>query len=366
MGMGLWLVLFCGLLAGWSGSAGAMTDPNAAVEEPASSSNPANEPEAASSPQPESPPRELVYPIDDPLGLAKSCVVDVFSEYAVRGSKVHNLSIRHMITLGMTRLTGQATLEQAWHCFMDEADVVALVFTRLGSDQLATNKGLASALLQLLYESGYEPEQFMIIGLDTLPEEARGTRPVPYGWQSEVIDFGCGQVRLAKWLDEVTVIINVPTIMDDNTTGIRGALTNMCWPVIMSPADFYLNRGDPFVPEIARLAPIRSKYRLHIGNALRVLYRGGPAVELRYTEDRRSLLFATDPVAMDRVALELIRKARRSHCLSYSTDQPLNTPILKTAELLGIGYYDLNMILYRYLDNEEAMNEAPLVGSADG
>ena len=196
----------------------------------------------------------------------------------------------------------------------------------------------------------------MIVGLDNLPDEAQGTRPWKYGWQEKKVNFGSDSDYLPCWLNEVTAIINIPSIMDDNVIGLRAAIANLTLSLIKSPAKLYKyidprkgNFGDPFLAEIYNLPQIRGKVRLHIANGLRILYYGGPVVKQSYVYEHSSLIFSTDPVSLDRVALELIRRAGSEKHLPDHLNRNIVAPYLITAQALGLGYYDLenNFIQYK-------------------
>ena len=65
------------------------------------------------------------------------------------------------------------------------------------------------------------------------------------------------------------------------------------------------------------------------------------------------MLFSNDPVALDRIAMELLAKQRQENDLPDDIDFFLQAPHLITAEALNIGYQDLNMIEYRYLKHDK-------------
>jgi len=300
------------------------------------------------------PPFHYHKAIDDPMGLQKSQVLDVYGDFAVRGTKVHIPSLRLMFNTAVKQLTGLEDAAQAWRCFIHDDDVVALKFTWVGGKELGTNHDVAAALLQTLYQVGFKPENFMLVGLDELPKEAEGTRPWSYGWQKEKVNFGSDSDYLARWLDEVTAIINIASIMDDNIMGLRGVLANMSLPLLKSPARLYLNGADPFIIEIYDLPQIRAKVRLHIANDLRILYYGGPQVRQCYVVENGSLLFSTDPVALDRVALELVRRARQTQLLPKNADDNIVADYLDTAQAMGLGYADLNFIDYHRIKHDKS------------
>ena len=295
-----------------------------------------------------------VHPIDDPLQQSKSQIHDIFGRYVVRGAKVHTSSLRNMVDTGIKRLSGKADLAQAWRRFIHDEDVVALKFMRLGGRQFGTNTDLAAAFLDSLYRAGFKAENIMLVGLSDLPDEAEGTRLWQYGWQAEQVDFDLGGDHLAGWLDEVTAIINIPSILDDNIVGLRAALYNLSFELVKSPARWYKSAGDPFIPVIYDLPQIRGKVRLHIANALRICYYGGPEVNKYYIYDYGSLIFSVDPVALDRVALHLIQ-TQRSRSLSLPADVPdhLEVSYLDTAYAMGLGYNDLNFIEYQHTSHAQ-------------
>lgn len=292
-------------------------------------------------------------PLGDSPESRKSEVWDIYGEYAVRRTKVHRLSLYSMLHTGLCKLSGLEDPNQAWRNFIREDEVVALTFTRAGSKELATNTDVAAVVLQSLFDCGFKPGNFMLVGLEEIPEEAEGTRPCPYGWQKKSVDFLTDSDHLALWLDEVTAIINVPAIMDDNIIGLRGALANLTLPMLKRPARLYVNQGDPFIPDIYSLPQIRHKVRLHIGIGLRILYYGGPKVNQVYIYEHGTLLFSTDPVALDQVALQLICRARHNMTLPAGTEIDLSCSYLQTAQAMGLGDNDLNQIQYHFRDQNE-------------
>lgn len=287
--------------------------------------------------------------IDDPLSRQKSHVYDIYGEYAVRGFKTHNASLRGMLNTGVKKITKLDDPALAWRKFIHDDDIIALKFTRVGSRQLRTNHDVAAALLQVLFKAGFKPENIMLVGLDDLPPEAADTIPCPYGWQNEKVDFGTNSDYLATWLDKVTAIINIPSVMDDNIFGLRCAMANLTWSLIKSPARLYMSKGDPFIPEVNNLPQIRDKVRLHIANNLRTLYYGGPEIKQKYVYEDGSFLFSTDPVALDRAALQHIRRQRNEQPMPSGVSEIIEAPYLRTAQALGLGYNDLSFIDYHHI-----------------
>ena len=303
---------------------------------------------AGAEPQPQ--PYLYRHAIDDPHGLQKSHVYDISDPYVIRGLEVHKPTLIRILNTAVTRLTGLDDPAKAWRKFIYDDDIIALKFNRVGGKKLGTNKYLAEALIENLIDLGYKPERILIVSLNDLPPIAEKTIPWKYGWQKESIDFASSSDHLAAWLDEVTAIINIPSVMDDNIFSLRATLANLSWPLIKSPAKLYLSRGDPFIPEIYELPQIRGKVRLHIANALRILYQGGPRVNPVYIYEYSSLLFSTDPVALDRVLLERLKQLRHIQPMPNNVPENLTAEYLITAQAMSLGYYDLNNIKYHKIN----------------
>jgi len=291
--------------------------------------------------------------IDDPLGRQKAQIYDVHGNYVIRGTKVHQKSLRLMLTTGIKKLSGMDDPSQAWRCFIHDEDVVALNFTTVNGKSLSTNTDLAGALLDCLYQAGFKPENFMVVGLAELPKQAQGTRPWRYGWQKQPTDIGTTTVYLAGWLEEVTAIINIPSMMDDHILGLRGAMVNVTLPLLKNPAQLYINNGDPFIPEIYDLPAIKGKIRLHIANMLQVLYYGGPLIHSSYVYENGSILIGTDPVALDCVGAKLLGNLRSEQNIPLHIPISLDSPYLDTAFAMGLGYQDLNFIEYQKIPHEQ-------------
>ena len=107
------------------------------------------------------------------------------------------------------------------------------------------------------------------------------------------------------------------------------------------------------ISEIYSLPQIRDKVRLNIVVGLRMLYYGGPKVQEGYVYEYGAFLFSTDPVALDRVVLELLRRQRRESPMPEYTSDDISVAYLETAEAMGLGYNDLNFIEYHRIQHDK-------------
>jgi len=280
------------------------------------------------------------------LGPKEAVVWDIYGDFVVRGQKIHQSSLEIILATGLMDVTGCDDPNDAWAQLLAPDDIIALKFSPVASEVLATNQAVAAALIASLTQAGFSREQIMLVGFEEPPAVAAGTRPCPYGWQENLTDFGSDRDYLALWMQEATAIINVASLMDDGILGMRGVLANATLDAVKQPGRLYVNGVDPFLCDIYAHPVVGGKVRLHILNALRVLAWGGPMGQERYIYEYGSLLLSEDPVALDQVALHLLYRARRNVPLPKGVDESVKAPYLETAHAYGLGCNDLNQIVY--------------------
>lgn len=131
---------------------------------------------------------------------------------------------------------------------------------------------------------------------------------------------------------KVDKIINIPVLKDHRTGGVTLALKNMSHgfvnnvarshivglppsPLMEKSSHATLNHCQTFIPAAASLDLTREKCVLQILDGLVGTYEGGPGAWNRSfaTWEYNSLLFATDPVALDRIGWEIIDAKRALH-----------------------------------------------------
>lgn len=116
-------------------------------------------------------------------------------------------------------------------------------------------------------------------------------------------------------------IISIPVLKDHRTGGVTLALKNMSHGLVNNVArshvllpfqDGGLNHCQTFIPAAVSLPQIREKCVLQILDGLVGTYEGGPGNWNRSfaTWENRSLLFATDPVALDHIGWKIIDAKR--------------------------------------------------------
>ena len=115
---------------------------------------------------------------------------------------------------------------------------------------------------------------------------------------------------------KLTKIVNIPNMKDHGATGVTGCLKNVAYGCFSNVARSH-SRGQTHtrtaVGTFAAVEPLRSRTVLQIMDGLRAVWHGGPfATTERYVFHPRRMLFGTDPVAIDRLLLDVIDEKRKS------------------------------------------------------
>lgn len=151
--------------------------------------------------------------------------------------------------------------------------------------------------------------------------------------QSRPIDVGEGmQSHLSNIITRMcTYLINVPVLKDHRLAGITMSLKNH-FGSIDNPRDCHGNYCDPFVAKINAADQIRKKTKLIICDAAYGVYEGGPRGAPQWQP--KSIMAATDPVALDFTGMQIINQMRQQNNLEPVTDMAVH---VKTAQSLGLG-----------------------------
>jgi hypothetical protein len=114
----------------------------------------------------------------------------------------------------------------------------------------------------------------------------------------------------------LTKIVNIPNMKDHGATGVTGCLKNVAYGCFSNVARSHA-RGQTHtltsVGTFASVEPLRSRTVLQIMDGLKAVWHGGPfAATPRYVFHPRQVWFGTDPVAIDRLLLDVIDDKRKA------------------------------------------------------
>ncbi|MCX5684841.1 MAG: DUF362 domain-containing protein, partial [Planctomycetota bacterium] len=154
------------------------------------------------------------------------------------------------------------------------------------------------------------------------------------------------ETRLFRlYTDHATAIINVGILKSHGMVGLSAALKNHLGSV-NNPAAYHYWEPDRLpksVPELNALAPIRTKTRLVIVDAIRPLFAGGPLDDPQYRWDYRGLIVSTDPVAAEAVGLRIL-EAKRAEFRKSPWPMTAARHMVAHAQQIGLGNADADRI----------------------
>jgi uncharacterized protein (DUF362 family) len=249
--------------------------------------------------------------------------------------------VREMMARGMRALTGAATTSDAWRRFFEPSDVVGIKVNCGGYPHCVSAYEIVAEVVRQLGEVGvpaphvyvYERFQNQLDEVNYAPHLPEGVRVVAAeranrnvdngGYDSDVYleadffgeeDTRSNMMRLVS--RQLTKIVNIPNMKDHGATGVTGCLKNIAYGSFSNVARTH-QRGTSHtysvVGALAAVEPLRSRTVLQIMDGLRGVWHGGPfARTTRYVFYPRQILFGTDPVAIDRLLLDVIEAKRRA------------------------------------------------------
>ncbi|MBC8183792.1 DUF362 domain-containing protein [candidate division KSB1 bacterium] len=142
---------------------------------------------------------------------------------------------------------------------------------------------------------------------------------------------------------KITKLINIAVLKHNEDSGVTWAAKNIALGVTTNKIRFHIDYCTKAIPEILNKPCIRDKMVLHIGEAAKISTVSVVGAQLAF--DNR-IFFSKDPVAMDRVGLDILEKKRIEQGLDPIKD--ISTHIAACAAK-DLGTCDLSKIDLREL-----------------
>lgn len=261
-------------------------------------------------------------PFKDRIEALKGQVVRVYDPRMVdEQGEVQVAVIQGWITGALEQLTGQRGVE-AWRALFNPSDRVAIKVNALGGTRIATHPRVAEATARALQEAGVPPTQILIwdrssrelsrAGYDI---RRKGRGPLCFGtdevgYEPRPTIHGsigsCFSPILTRW---ATALVVVPPLKDHDLSGVSLSMKNL-FGVIHNPNKYHDSGCAPYLVDLLSAPMIQEKLRLIVCDAHRAQCHGGPAYVPQWAWPCRSLLVGADPVALDRIGLQIIEDRR--------------------------------------------------------
>jgi uncharacterized protein (DUF362 family) len=328
-------------------------------------------------------------------GLFSGRVVEVTHPGSVVNRRVSQPAVGAMVDAGMKALTGEPVPKDAWARFVTPSDIVAIKVNPSGVPATTTSIPLVREVVRSLNSAGVPNKNIIVYDRNSIQLEVNGYHALlPPGVRVVGLDqrwavggetrggydpdvfcemdcFGERETRsyLASIVStEATKIINLPCLKEHNASGVTGCLKNLAYGSFNNVARTHVDPKtytDPVIAVMCSTAPLRSRAVLNIMDGIRAVYHSGPfAWNPEFVWEAKTLLFGTDPVAVDRIELEIVEQKRREvgapsvwdrnpEHLGTNADMQrtaLKNPFnrepghIRTASELGLGRWELEQI----------------------
>lgn len=257
------------------------------------------------------------------------------------GDNFNTEVIQAMMSRGMCELTKQKKPLDAWKRFFNASDVVGIKVNAGGRPWVVSSPPIVAECIRNLMEVGVKPTNIYIyerfenqllecnypahipagVQLVSAEKANRNTDRISYdpNVYVEADFFGEEDTRsnLMKLVSQtVTKIINIPNVKDHGAVGATGCLKNIAYGSFSNVARTHQNGVShtySFVGTLAAVEPVKSKTVLQIMDGLRGVWHAGPFAETKkYVFYPRQMLFGTDPVAIDRLLLDIVDNERKA------------------------------------------------------
>jgi hypothetical protein len=299
--------------------------------------------------------------------------------------------VREMMARGMLALTGDADVRDAWARFITPSDVVGIKVNCSGAPGIMSSPAVVAEIVRNLMAVGVKPDAIWIYErFEDQVETVHYDRYVPQGvhiWTAETRrgsaesydpatyvetaffdedDTRSNMIRLVG--NRFTKIVNVPNMKDHGAAGVTGCLKNIAYGNFSNVARSHsgsVTNTYSFIGTLAAVEPLRSRTVLQVMDGLRGVWHGGPfSPNRKFRFYPKRMLFGTDPVAIDRLLLDIIDGQRKAeHAVSVwdrspkylgrdedHRNNPNVNPFIREpghieyAAGLGLGVYDLDKI----------------------
>ena len=276
---------------------------------------------------------------------------------------------RRLLEKAMMELTGQGNLVAAMRKFIHPGDIVAIKPNGIaGKDNyaMAVNFELILPVVEAILRIGVPPKRITVyeqttaflqgcrvnVGQWRLPD---GVRTAAHGGiqvrMPKVAIYSGIQTAFASPFTDATAVIDMTMIKDHSITGYTGALKNITHGTISNPHEHHANQGSPQIAVLYNHPIVTSRVRLHIVDAFKYMATGGPLDRgPSYRLAHGAVYVATDPVAMDRVGLELVEQERKRQGVPSLQALGRQPRYIRVAGELGLGIGDLSAIRLRSME----------------
>lgn len=274
-----------------------------------------------------------------------------------RGDTVNGAEVARLLNAAVAAATGKADANSAWRSLFAPDDVVGIKVNCLAGRGLSTHPELVAAIVDALAEAGLSKNRIVVWdrlerelraagfvqssvnGASVLATDSRGI-----GYENDIEFSGEVGSCFSKIISRMcTAIINVPVLKDHDLAGVSLGMKNF-YGAIHNPNKYHDNNCDPYVADLCAHRFVAKKLRLVVCDALKGQYHGGPAPRSQWSWPAAAVLAGRDPVAVDRIGLEMIERKRKEGGMPPLKEVGREPKHIGTASRRGLGVGDIGRI----------------------
>jgi hypothetical protein len=303
-------------------------------------------------------------------------------------------AVQEMVDRGMKELTGAPTGQDAWRSLFQKGDVVGIKVSPVGGAKLCSDASVLHALMDGLNQAGIADSDIVVFnryraevfeaGIDKWLRPGVRFEAASPAYDDLQLDMAGYDDRhfmemaivkpgddpnnphsrrsyVAKVVTtQVTKIINLPVLKHHQSAGVTITLKNMSHGFVNNVNRTHItptaNACGMFIPSVVSLPIVRQKVVLHVVDAVKASYHGGPPGKPRYMWEPKTLYFGTDPVALDKTGWKAIDAKRQAMGMApVALSKPdkdshyLNCQVehIEIAGMMGLGQFQDDKIEVR-------------------
>ena len=293
-----------------------------------------------------------------------------------------------MLEKAMLDLTGERKLKKAWRQFVSPGEKIGLKVNPVAGKILTTSHAVTRSIikqleesgidrgdiiiwdrrLMQLHETGYTEENYpgiKVMGTEQQDDKGSyydsdgklyGEKMIDKDWyylagvegeyDEYTIPFMVNGGKYSYFsrivTQELDKIINVPILKNAGAT-VTNAMKNLAFGSVSNTGRLHAQLWHETCAHVCAFAPVRDKVVLNIVDGLKGCFNGGPGANPQFFCNYNTMLVGTDPVAVDRIAHEIV-VAKRIEEGIQKADNPRAAAFLDIAENLELGVSRREMI----------------------
>ncbi|HEX2962033.1 MAG TPA: DUF362 domain-containing protein [Ignavibacteriales bacterium] len=315
-------------------------------------------------------------------------VVQVLHDKCIANNKIDFNAADEMLRQGILKLTGKSDIPSAWQMFVKKSDIIGLKVNPIGGALLSTSTEVVKSVINQLEEAGI-PKKNIVIWDRRMPdlEQAGFTEAnfpgvsikatefkdkqgsyydvngklysedmidknwyywadVEEKYDAETMPYMTNEGKYSYFTKIVTQqvdkIINIP-ILKNAGASVTLAMKNLAFGSISNTSRLHKELWAETCAEVCAFPPLRDKVVLNIADGIKGCFQGGPAANPQFFTEYKTILFSTDPVALDRIGYEIVLKKRIEEKIQKA-DYPAARKYMDLAQSLGLGTAELERI----------------------